>query len=306
MRYVVSPLFSCSSFLSVGGVAPCSIVTNLTLYVINYINMAYFDGSAGALVFHGAITGGNSSGKSSIIKVLRNDALTQECGLEEPFGVSLVEVQTRSFNPDDDGICLLPVLTVSEASRHIATQRGNPSILTDAYSTGVQRQIDFAAAGYPQVGESKLSGVFGRLRENADTLGRIASMGFILSDRGPIDGIVYADELLPDQDHDVFNGYPLRANMLFAAATTLDVVFVTDIHEVGFENDGARINPEDGQQRMRIHNQLASLYGQVSANPPVSLEGTIEQRRDRVLATVQGFALMDFVALNPMSILLQQ
>lgn len=106
--------------------------------------MAYYDGSAGAVVFETGITGTFSAGKTTTIDLLRDPQLAEACELEEPYGIALIEVGPQLYGEGDPDQ-LMPLLTVSEASRRWAEQQGDPGLLGERYNANVQHQIGFLA-----------------------------------------------------------------------------------------------------------------------------------------------------------------
>jgi hypothetical protein len=250
--------------------------------------MAYYDGSAGALVFETAITGTYSAGKTTTVELLRDPELTKACDLEEPYGISLIEVGPQVYG-EGESDQLMPLLTVSEASRHFANQKSDPELLGERYSANIQHQIGFLATSQLLQARAQLARAFPVLRSKYENVTNAAA---ILGDRGHLDSEVYFDLNFPGGGHEVAAGIPVRRDRRVETITSLDAIFIADATEVPFERESARL---------AIQQRLLECYTELSPNVPYLLQGTPEERRHQIAETLGGMLFMPFVARNPLT-----
>lgn len=227
----------------------------------------------------GIITGTHSAGKSTLLSGIEagklNDLNVHDTEYDD-FGYAVIQDDTGNKHP---------LLTIPESARWWADIAKHADFLAENYTLDFQIAVD--------------SHVVSRIH-NAMHLARTVTSALIdrdgipssqpivrpviLSDRGPLDGIVYSALRLPDQDTNVINGSPRTGFMAEWLKSYVDLVIVADHAGVPVEIDPARLN--DVQFRSNVATLIERSYKQILGEESVATVSGNQTSRHMELASL--------------------
>jgi|GEM_PF-5295338 hypothetical protein len=219
------------------------------------------------------LTGTHSSGKSTLMSDVELGKLS-DIDTPDPeyddFGYGLVKA--------DGG--LHPYVTVPESARRLANlYYHHPDSLAENYTLDFQLNVESDALFRIHSATEMATQLTGKFIE-----GGVISPAqpevtpIVISDRGPLDGIIYSKLLIPGEDMDVVGGSPRTGFMSEWLKSFVNLVVITDFKDVPFEADEARL--EDAQFRQLVGENIESGYRQfLDEGSVVVISGNREERR---------------------------
>jgi hypothetical protein len=232
------------------------------------------------------ITGTHSAGKSTLL-----------AGFEQGKLSDLV-VRDRIYDDLGYGIVDSPngqraLITVPETARWLADRVKRPDFLAENYSLDFQLDIDALVKSRIHAAIGSTGEVVNALLEQGKLSPSKATMKpVVLSDRGPLDGVIYSQERMPDQDTNMMNGLSRLGHNATWMRGAVDLVIVADATDIPFERDEARL--DDVVMRQRIAQSVLSQYGAlVSAEDLAVVSGSREERHAQVASLLATLSLHD-------------
>jgi len=236
------------------------------------------------------VTGTHSSGKSTLVSGIEQGKLA-ELGDNYPF--------TGNRYADDLGYGMLDspdgqrfVITVPETARWLAEEVGRPDLLAENYSLTFQYDIDALATYRIGAAVGATSSVMEQLmKQGLLEFSDIASKPLIVSDRGPLDGVIYSTERIHDRDTNLMDGYPRAGSHAEWTRQAASLVIVSDDQDVPFEKDAARL--DDNLLRQEIARRILLNYGDIMPEDSlVVVSGNADERlaeTKRILGSLHRF-----------------
>jgi hypothetical protein len=242
------------------------------------------------------ITGTHSSGKSTLLGGIEQ-AKIGELGVVhqeyDDFGYGIVE--------DPESGRKFAVITVPEAARWLAYLYARPDFLAESYNFDFQLAIDAETVSRIYGAMTIAKSVVAQLVSRNDLAKDDILRPVILSDRGPLDGLVYSDTRLGVTDVDVaYHRKGTRVGFTAALlASMVDSVIIADHTETPFDVDDVRL--DDIRFRDEIAKRIAANYRRFMPEQSIiQVEGDRIRRKEKVctflasrlgLATVQTASL---------------
>jgi hypothetical protein len=227
------------------------------------------------------ITGTHSAGKSTLLSGLEDGKLSD-------LGVLHPEYDDFGFGVQQDshsGI-EIPVITVPESARWLAVDVHNrPDLLAENYQLDFQLSIDAETIFRFHAGNELAATAIKNMQREGLLMGASSHMQpLVVSDRGPLDGVVYS-ELRCDGDTNKINGFSRTGFATEWLKSFIDLVVISDHSSIPFEFDGARM--EDHKLRNDIAECIDANYRTVMPEESVTtLHGDEQDRKHSLLKEV--------------------
>lgn len=240
------------------------------------------------------ITGTHSAGKSTLLTDIEEGEIRDfdmKLSSYEDFGYATLDV-------NDEQRC---VITVPETARWLADTLHRPDLLADNYDPGFQGAINVLAI--QRIHEAiRLTGVIEQLLVNNGTISRPSPVGpIVVSDRGPLDGLIYSTQRSVDKPKKSDGVEENSRELGFFTEWTkryVDVAILVDHKEVPFDIDAARSSSKS--LRSEIGRLIKLNYDQFLPRDVVTIRGNEEERKIGAISILSALRPGEYMQRSPL------
>ena len=231
------------------------------------------------------ITGTHSAGKSTLLNNF------------EMGKVSTLGIEGKDYDDDlgygivDSPIGPRALITIPESARMLADACGRPDLLAENYTLDFQLSIDAVLQFRIHEATAITSQVSERLvKEGLLPQSDGADHPIVLSDRGPLDGVIYSEARSEGRDTNIINGFGRTGFHTEWMKSFVDLVIVADHTTVPFQADATRLADVDFRDRI-ADSVLLNYSALMPADSVRVVTGDKETRRSEVEALLAPLSI---------------
>ena len=220
------------------------------------------------------ITGTHSAGKSTLLSDLEQGKLND-------LGVYDEEYTDFGYGVIDSPTGKRALVTIPETARWYAGLYDRPDLLAENYNLDFQLSIDSLVIFRAHAATALSQAVKNKLIERGELPDASILEPIVVSDRGPLDGIIYSEARILDRDTNIVNGSPRTGFHTEWLKSFVDLVIIADHKDIASEADAARL--DDDALRQKIGESTVRNYTQFMPEGMVHIvSGDQEARKAEV------------------------